>query len=31
MFKFNVPGTEGMVCNFDITQEGSEKVRYSNF
>ena len=22
----NVPGAEGMVCNFDITQEGAEKV-----
>ena len=26
MFKMNVPGAEGMVCNFDITQEGAEKV-----
>ena len=26
MFKLSVPGAEGMVCNFDITQEGSDKV-----
>ena len=25
-FKLSVPGTDGMVCNFDITQEGSDKV-----
>ena len=30
MFKMNVPGAEGMVCNFDITQQGAEKVNPSS-
>lgn len=31
MFKMNVPGAEGMVCNFDITQQGAEKVTLHRF